>query len=110
LHRLDSLGGAGTAVARALGADSAFGYTCQRVPGDTRPIGTHARGTVVSVNPWENPTRVSGRGVPDSWWLSRARTPAYVHRVGSPVVRAFAAEGFAWVGGFGRYADFRDVR
>jgi hypothetical protein len=33
-----------------------------------------------------------------------------VHGAASPVVRAFAAEGFAWNGRYGRYADFRDVR
>jgi hypothetical protein len=49
------------------------------------------------------------RGTPDAWWLSRSRTLAYVHGSGSPV-RAFAAEGFAWNGRYGKHADFRDVR
>lgn len=110
LHRLESLGGYRTAVGRAMRADAGFGFGCQRVPGDSRRVGSHARGKVVTVDPWENPTRVSGRGVPDSWWLSRSRSATYVHRWSNPVVRAFAAEGFVWDARHRRYADFRDVR
>ena len=90
--------------------DAGFGYACQRVPGDRTRHGTHAYGTRVSVNPWENPTKAGRRGAPDTWWLSRSRSVPYVHAAASPVVRAFAAEGFAWNGRYGRYADFRDVR
>ena len=110
LHRLESLGPYRGAVTRALRAGASFGYACQRVPGDRWRLGSHARGTVLTVNPWENPTRVSGRGAPNSWWLSRRRERGYVHRPGSAVLRAFAAEGFAWNGRYGKYADFRDVR
>ena len=39
-------------------ADTGFGYACQRVPGDRTRVGSHARGTIVTVNPWENPTKV----------------------------------------------------
>lgn len=110
LHRVETLGTWRTAVGRTLRADAGFGFACQRIPGDTRRVGSHARGTVVSLNPWENPTRVGTRGVPDTWWLSRSRPMSYVHRSGDAVVRAFAAEGFVWNGRAGRYADFRDVR
>jgi hypothetical protein len=65
---------------------------------------------MVTVNPWENPARVAKRGYPDTWWLSRSRILPYVHASRSPVVQAFAAEGFAWNGKYGKYADFRDVR
>lgn len=110
LHRLESFGDLGTAVGRATRAGASFGYACQRVPGDGLRVGSHARGTVVTLNPWENPTSVSGRGVPNSWWLSRTRSLGYVHASTNPVLRAFAAEGFAWDGKYGKYADFRDVR
>jgi hypothetical protein len=50
---------------------------------------------MVTVNPWENPARVAKRGYPDTWWLSRSRVLPYVHASRSPVVQAFAAEGFA---------------
>jgi hypothetical protein len=110
LHRLESLGPYRGAVTRAMRAGASFGYACQRVPGDRWRVGSHARGTVLTINPWENPTRVSGRGVPNAWWLGRSRDLTYVHRPGRAVLRAFAAEGFAWNGRFGKYADFRDVR
>ena len=38
------------------------------------------------------------------------RALPYVHTSANPVVQAFAAEGFAWNGKYGKYADFRDVR
>jgi glycerophosphoryl diester phosphodiesterase len=110
LRRLETLGGWSTAVPRAMRADAGFGFACQRVPGDRTRRGTHAYGTRVTIDPWENPTKAGRRGTPDTWWLSRSRTLSYVHAASSPVVRAFAAEGFAWNGRYGRYADFRDVR
>ena len=110
LRRLETLGSYRTAVGRALRADAGFAYACQRVPGDTTRHGSHARGTVLTLNPWENPARVSGRGLPNSWWLSRSRPLRYVHRAAQPVVQVFASQGFAWNGRYGRYADFRDVR
>lgn len=110
LRRLETMGSWSTAVGRAMRADSGFGYACQRVPGDRTRVGSHARGTIVTVNPWENPARVGRRGTPDTWWLSRGRVLPYVHAATNPVVRAFAAEGFAWNGKYGKYADFRDVR
>jgi hypothetical protein len=110
LRRLETMGGWTTAVPRAMRADAGFGFACQRVPGDRTRHGTHAYGTRVTVDPWENPTRAGRRGSPDTWWLSRSRSLSYVHAASSPVVRAFAAEGFAWNGRYGRYADFRDVR
>ncbi len=110
LRRLETMGGWSTAVSRALRADAGFGYACQRVPGDRTRHGTHAYGTRVTIDPWENPTRAGRRGTPDTWWLSRSRSLSYVHAASNPVVRAFAAEGFAWNGRYGRFADFRDVR
>jgi len=111
LRRLETMGEGFTAArSRGLASGSSFGYACQRMPGDGRKVGSHARGTVVTVNPWENPTRLRGGGAPDSWWLSRSRTESYVHRSGSAVVRAFRAEGFAWDGKYAKYADFRDIR
>ncbi|QWZ06403.1 hypothetical protein KRR39_12400 [Nocardioides panacis] len=109
LRRLETMGGWSTAVGRARRADAGFGFACQRVPGDRTRTGSHARGTMVTLNPWENPATVS-HGVPDRWWLSRTRNLPYVHTASNPVVRAFAAEGFAWSGKYGKYADFRDVR
>jgi glycerophosphoryl diester phosphodiesterase len=111
LRRVETMGtGFTSARDRALRSGSSFGYACQRMPGDGQKAGSHARGTVVAVNPWENPTRIGSGGTPDTWWLSRSRTTTYVHRSTSAVVRAFKAEGFAWAGKYGKYADFRDVR
>ncbi len=110
LRRVESVGHYRTAVRRALRGDASFGFACQRLPGEETRFGSHARGSVVSVNPWENPARVGDRGVPDTWWLSRSRDLDYVHRSDSAVVRAFAARGFAWNGRRGKYAEFRDVR
>ncbi len=110
LRRPETLGGWSSAVGRAVRADAGFGFACQRTPGDTHAVGSHARGTVVALNPWENPTRVRSRGLPNTWWLSRTRASRAVHRTGSAAVAAFAAEGFAWNGGRGRYAEFRDTR
>jgi hypothetical protein len=111
LRRLETMGNGFTSARdRALHSGSSFGYACQRMPGDGQRLGSHARGTVVTINPWENPTRIGSRGTPDTWWLSRSRTTTYVHRSTSAVVGAFAAEGFAWAGKYGKYGDFRDVR
>jgi glycerophosphoryl diester phosphodiesterase len=110
LRRLEELGGWTTAVRGAMRSGTGYGYACQRVPGDPAGHPSHARGRVVSINPWENPTRTAGGGYPTTWWLDRSRAAGYVHRTGGAVVRAFAAEGFAWSGSTGRYADFRDVR
>lgn len=110
LHRVESLGTWSTGVGRSLRAGASFGFACQRVPGDSRRVGSHARGTVLSLNPWENPTRVDTQVAPDTWWLSRSRALPYVHRSGIAVVAALAAEGFAWNGRSGRNAEFRDVR
>jgi hypothetical protein len=109
LRRVETLGGWTTAVRRTLASGSSFGFACQRTPGDPRSIGSHARGRVISLNPWENPTRLHAVGTPDTWWLSRTRSRRYVHARGDAVVRAFAAHGFAWNDRSGRYAEFRDV-
>ena len=68
---------------------------------------------MVTLNPWENPARAGlARAARHRWWLSREPAPAgYVHTGENPRwSRAFAAEGFAWNGRYGKYADFRDVR
>jgi hypothetical protein len=113
LRRVEQLGSWTTGTRRATSSGSSFGFACQRTPGDPHPIGSHARGTVVSLNPWENPTRGSTVGAAGSWWLThRGHLSAlpYVHTSSSAVVRAFAAQGFSWNGSSGRYAEFRDVR
>lgn len=110
LRRVESLGDWSSAVGRTVRSGSGFGFACQRTPGDRGRVGSHARGTVVSLNPWENPTSVGGRGTPNSWWLSRSRPGPFVHSSRGTVVRLFAGEGFAWNGRSGRYAEFRDVR
>jgi glycerophosphoryl diester phosphodiesterase len=108
LRRVEDLGSYRSATTRALASDATFGFTCHRMPQDTTRFGSHSRGRVVTLNPWENPTKVRTGGSPDSWWLNRS-LPG-VHTRASAVVRAFAAEGFTWAGGRGRYGDFRDVR
>ena len=110
LRRPDALGDWSSAVSRTVRADASFGFACQPTPGDTGAVGSHAAGTVVTLNPWENPTRAGSRGLPDTWWLSRTRTSPAVLRSGSATVAAFAAEGFAWDGDRGRFAEFRDTR
>ena len=109
LQRVESVGGWGNAVARSLRADATFGYACQRLPGDRR-TGSHARGTVITMNPWENPSLVGGSADPNRWWVSRARPMTYVHTSTGAVVDAFEQQGFAWNGDRGRYAEFRDLR
>lgn len=108
LGRVESLGGWSSGVSRSLRSDTTFGFACQRTPGDAGTTGSHARGTVVSLNPWENPSVVRGVGTPDSWWVSRRSLP-YVHTSATAVVKAFARYGFAWNGGRRRYAEFRDI-
>ena len=109
LRRVEEQGTRSTAVSRTLRADATFGFTCEKVPGDSSSRGTHAWGTVVTVNAWENPTRVTTGGSPDTWWLRRPTSPV-VHGSGRAVVAAFAAEGFSWRASAGRYGEFHDVR
>lgn len=107
LRQVEQLGSYRTAVGRGLAGDATFGFGCHPMPGDRAVFGSHSRGLVVSVNPWENPTVP---GAPNSAWLDRSLSLPYVHRTGSTVVKAFAAEGFAWRGGHGRNGEFRYVR
>ena len=110
IRRVEALGTWQTGVGRALRGDATFGFTCHRTPGDVRRVGSHARGTVVTVNPWENPTRTGTSGSPNTWWLDRTRLLPYVHVQENAVVAAFTEQGFAWNGRTGRYAEFRDVQ
>jgi hypothetical protein len=112
LRRVERLGSWTTSVPRVLASGSTFGFTCRRTPGDPHAVGSHARGTVISLNPWENPTRVGTVGSPASWWLTHRgplEVPSYVHTASSAVVRAFTDQGFVWKGRTGRLAEFQDT-
>jgi glycerophosphoryl diester phosphodiesterase len=110
IRRVEELGTWTTSVGRAVRGDATFGFTCHRTPGDVRPVGSHARGTVVTVNPWENPTRTGASGSPNTWWLHRAQSLPDTPAQSDDVVAAFAEQGFAWNGRAGRSSEFRDVR
>jgi len=109
IRRVETLGSWNNAVTNTLSADATFGFACQRTPWDTGAPGSHARGRVISVDPWENPSHVSG-GSPDRWWLDRTGSASYVAAPDSDMVAAFAAQGFRWLGGVGKAMEFRDVR
>ena len=93
----DRLQGANDYRSMAAGNTSAF--NCREVVGSPGVLSRHSYGTAIDINTWENPYRSAQETPPNAWWDSRTRPYRIVYRSSShPVVRAFAAHGFEWLG------------
>ena len=69
----------------------------------------HAFGRAVDVNPVENPYLQGGRGLPPSGraYADRSRIRPGMAVAGGALVRAFAASGWAWGGGWSSSRDYQ---
>lgn len=94
---------------RSIEADNTSAFNCRHVDGTSR-WSQHAYGRAIDLNPIENPsiTAAGTTSHPASRpYLDRTRARPGVVRAGDAVVRAFAAEGFAWGG---RWAGAPDTQ
>ena len=85
---------------RSIEADNTSAFNCRFVDGTSR-WSQHAYGRAIDLNPIENPsiTAAGTTSHPASRpYLERTRARPGMLRAGDAVVRAFAAEGFAWGG------------
>lgn len=80
------------------GNDTA-GYVCRAARGQQR-FSSHAYGTAVDVNPFQNPLVKRGRVLPELAvaYADRSRVRDGMHLPGGPAVEAFAAVGWTWGG------------
>lgn len=98
----------GSDDARSMAANNTSAYNCRRTTGGTS-WSEHAYGRALDLNPVQNPY-VRGRTVLPAAgraYLDRSRPRPGVIRAGDPVVRAFAAVGWEWGGGFTRLKDYQ---
>jgi len=94
---------------RSMDADNSSAFNCRYVAGSPGVWSEHAYGGAIDVNPIENPY------VTDSGYVSppagarfadRRHAKGVIHR-GGPVVRAFAAIGWAWGGNWSWPKDYQ---
>ena len=93
---------------RSMAANNTSGYNCRLTTGGTR-WSEHAYGTAVDVNPVQNPYVRGSTVEPEAGraYLDRSRVRPGMIVAGDPVVRAFAAAGWAWGGDFSTLKDYQ---
>lgn len=100
IRRLEPIERFGGSDFRSIEADNTSAFNCRFVEG-TRRWSEHAYGRAIDIDPIENPY-ISRAGSTEHAasrpFLDRTRARPGVIRAGDAVVRAFAAEGFAWGG------------
>ena len=91
----------------SMAADNTSGFNCRSVGGTSR-WSMHAFGEAIDVNPVENPYVRGSRVSPAAGraYLDRSRYRKGMAVSGGVLVRAFAAEGWKWGGGWGDYQHF----
>jgi hypothetical protein len=93
---------------RSMAANNTSAFNCRPVAGTSR-WSEHAYGRAIDVNPLQNPY-VAGRHVsPPAGrpYANRARRAPGMIRAGDAVVRAFAAAGWSWGGGWRSGRDYQ---
>jgi hypothetical protein len=94
----------------SMAADNTSGFNCRRAISDGPPRwSAHAYGRAIDVNPVENPYRLRGRALPPAGqaFLDRSRPRPGMALPGGPLVRAFAAAGWAWGGRWTATPDYQ---
>ena len=105
MERVDAFGGSDAA---SMDANNTSAFNCRRRTGGTA-WSEHAYGRAVDVNPVQNPY-VSGTTVlPEAGraYLDRSRVRPGMAVPGSPVVDAFAGQGWGWGGLWSRSRDYQ---
>lgn len=109
IRRMQPIEAYGGSDNRSIEADNTSAFNCRFVDG-TRRWSEHAYGRAIDIDPIENPY-ISRAGITEHAasrpFLDRSRARPGVIRAGDAVVRAFAAEGFAWGGA---WAGARDTQ
>ncbi|HSB37705.1 MAG TPA: M15 family metallopeptidase [Gaiellaceae bacterium] len=95
---------------RSLAADNTAAFNCRyAVATGPKRWSVHAYGLAIDVNPVENPYVLAGRVHPRAGraYLDRARVRPGMAVRGGPLVRAFAAAGWAWGGRWRGSPDYQ---
>ena len=94
----------------SMAADNTSAFNCRAaVASGPRRWSEHAFGRAVDVNPVENPYLQGGRVLPPSGraYVDRSRIRPGMAVAGGALVRAFAAIGWAWGGGWSSSRDYQ---
>lgn len=91
------LGGADDRRSMAAGNTSVF--NCREVVGRQGVVSPHSYGRSFDLNPWENPYRVNGGWLPNSWWVGRTHPRVAWRGPDHAVVSILRRHGFSWTYG-----------
>jgi D-alanyl-D-alanine carboxypeptidase-like protein len=110
LRRMRPVDAYGGSDERSLAADNTAAFNCRyAVTSGPKRWSVHAYGLAVDVNPVENPYVLDGRVHPRAGraFLDRSRARRGMAVRGGLLVRAFAAEGWAWGGRWSGSPDYQ---
>jgi D-alanyl-D-alanine carboxypeptidase-like protein len=110
LRRMRPVDAYGGSDERSLAADNTAAFNCRyAVASGPKRWSAHASGLAVDVNPVENPYVLDGRVHPRAGraYLDRSRLRRGMAVRGGLLVRAFAAEGWAWGGRWSGSPDYQ---
>jgi hypothetical protein len=110
LRRMRPVDAYGGSDERSLAADNTAAFNCRyAVASGPKRWSVHAYGLAVDVNPVENPYVLDGRVHPRAGraYLDRSRARRGMAVRGGLLVRAFAAEGWAWGGRWSGSPDYQ---
>jgi D-alanyl-D-alanine carboxypeptidase-like protein len=110
LRRMRPIDAYGGSDERSLAADNTAAFNCRyAVASGPKRWSVHAYGLAVDVNPVENPYVLDGRVHPRAGraYLDRSRLRRGMAVRGGLLVRAFAAEGWAWGGRWSGSPDYQ---
>jgi hypothetical protein len=110
LRRMRPVDAYGGSDERSLAADNTAAFNCRyAVASGPKRWSVHAYGLAVDVNPVENPYVLGGRVHPLAGraFLDRSRARRGMAVRGGLLVRAFAAEGWAWGGRWSGSPDYQ---
>jgi hypothetical protein len=110
LRRMRPIDAYGGSDERSLAADNTAAFNCRyAVATGPKRWSVHAYGLAVDVNPVENPYVLDGRVHPRAGraYLDRSRARRGMAVRGGLLVRAFAAEGWAWGGRWSGSPDYQ---
>jgi D-alanyl-D-alanine carboxypeptidase-like protein len=110
LRRMRPVDAYGGSDERSLAADNTAAFNCRSaVASGPKRWSVHAYGLAIDVNPVENPYVLGGRVHPRAGraYLDRSRVRRGMAVRGGLLVRAFAAEGWAWGGRWSGSPDYQ---
>lgn len=103
MYRVDRFGWSGRLRGAddiaSMAADNTSAFNCRDVVGRPGVRSPHSYGRAFDINPWENPYRVGGRWLPNSWWPGRSHHRVAWRSPAHPVVAILRRHGFSWTYG-----------